>query len=81
VKKDNIAIIQEAIMEEIVRLNDNELMAKNGKDEIARASAISQTSMAFLKSVALKLSIVKAVNGSEDKQTKLSKCVGVISEK
>jgi len=80
---DNIAFIQNALMQEIIRLNDDTIMKneETSKDEILRANAISQTSMAFLKTVALKMAIVKAVNGSKNSEKQLSQAVGVISEK
>ena len=81
--KDNIAYVQGALMQEIVRLNDDEIMKneETSKDEILRANAISQTSMAFLKTVALKMAIVKAVNGSKKQETELSRAIGVLDEK
>lgn len=80
---DNIAYIQGALMQEIVRLNDDNIMKseEDSKAEILRANAISSTSMAFMKSVALKMAIVKAVNGSKKNEIELSKTVGVLDEK
>ena len=80
---DNIAYIQEALMQEIIRLNDDNIMKneEDSKAELLRATGITSTSMAFMKSVALKMAIVKAVNGSKKNEIELSKIVGVLSEK
>lgn len=78
--KDNILIIQEALMRQIKRLSDDEIMQHSGKLEVARSNAISQDALTFLKSANLKMMIDKASDGNKEKRNELSKYVGVINE-
>ena len=76
--KDNILIIQESLMRQLGRLDDDKLMAKDGKYEVARANAMKETSLTFMKSCNLKLAIEKASQSSKEKRNELSKYVGIV---
>ena len=78
--KDNILIIQETLMRQINRLDDDKEMGANARDEIARANAISNSALTYLKSINVKLAIETASEGSTTRRKELSKYVGVTSE-
>ena len=78
--KDNILIIQETLMRQINRLDDDKEMGANARDEIARANAISNSALTYLKSINVKLAIETASEGSAARRKELSKYVGVTSE-
>jgi len=77
---DNILAIQNYLMKTLERLSDDDIMSANGKAEVARANAKSQTALTFLKSCNLKLQIDKAANSSKTQRNELSKYVGIIVE-
>lgn len=76
-KKDRIEVIQETIMRELARLDEDRV----DNQEVARANAISQNATSFLKAANLKFNINKASNGNEEKRKELAEYMGVISEK
>ncbi len=56
--KTKISRVQDAIFKQIERLDDNDNMKKNSKEELKRANAINSSAVAYVKSVGLQLSIV-----------------------
>ena len=56
--KTKISKVQDAIFKQIERLDDNDNMKKNSKEELKRANAINSSAVAYVKSVGLQLSIV-----------------------
>lgn len=56
--KTKISRVQDAIFKQIERLDDNDNMKKNAKEELKRANAINSSAVAYVKSVGLQLSIV-----------------------
>lgn len=56
--KTKISKVQDAIFKQIERLDDNDNMKKNAKEELKRANAINSSAVAYVKSVGLQLSIV-----------------------
>ena len=79
-EKDNILIIQKALMAEIGRLNDDDHMEANSQAEVHRAGAISKTSTTFLKSVSTRLAIKSLANGNEKQEKELARYVGIIED-
>ena len=43
--------IQKMVMNEMKRLDDNDYMEENNKNEVARANALSQNATVFIKTV------------------------------
>lgn len=54
---NKILVIQEMLMRQMKRLDDDKEMATNGKEEVARSNALSQDAMTFIKTVNLGLRI------------------------
>ena len=61
---NKIIEIQETILRQIKRLDDDSLMADAGKEEIARSNALTNASAAFIKAVNVQLAVMNAANRS-----------------
>ena len=60
VKNDNqLKKIQKILLNQMERLDDNEIMKEQGKREIMRSGAISQSSISFIKSVQTQLRVLE----------------------
>ena len=75
-KRDRIEIVQETLMRELARLDEDRVDAQ----EIARANAIAKDASSLLMAANLKYNIYKTSKGSKRKRDELAKYVGVISE-
>lgn len=79
---DNIKKIQDALMNEISRLADDNIMsADNSKLEVARANAIAGTSSVYLKTINLKLSAMNASSKLDVGIEQVFETVGINYEK
>ena len=58
----DLKIIQEALMRDIARLDDDNLMERQGQIEIARSNALSKTASTYIQSAGLVLKINEAKN-------------------
>ena len=80
-KTDNKIIdVQEVVFRQLKRLDDDELMEKNGTKEIARSNVISNNAQTFIKGVYLNLKIMEYAKRSERKVKSLMKELGVSNE-
>lgn len=60
VKNDNeLKKIQKILLNQMERLDDEEVMKERGKREIMRSGAISQSSVSFIKSVQTQMRILE----------------------
>lgn len=53
--KDNLKQVQKILLNELERLNDDDIMDYNYKKEVTRATAISQNASSFVNAANLKL--------------------------
>lgn len=60
--KADLNTIQETLMRDIARLDDNELMERQAQIEIARSNALSKTASTYIQSVALVVKINDSIN-------------------
>lgn len=72
--------IQETILRQIKRLDDDALMADSGKEEIARSNALTNASAAFIKAVNVQLAVMNAANRSGITVKSLQNELGVSNE-
>lgn len=77
---DNILTIQEAIMRQIGRIDNDDVMATNGKQEVARSNALSQSATTFVKTVNLKLKVMEVSEKFEVSAKDLNKELGITNE-
>ena len=77
--KDNNSIltIQEMLMREMKRLDDNELMKKDGANEIARSNALSNQATTYLKSVNLSIKIMEVADKNQQTRETVQKELGL----
>ena len=77
--KDNNSIltIQEMLMREMKRLDDNELMKKDGANEIARSNALSHQATTYLKSVNLSIRIMEVADKNQQTRETVQKELGL----
>lgn len=68
--KKDIKTIQETLMRDIARLDDDELIERQGQIEIARSNALAKTASTYIQSVALVLKINDAKNKHKNKINK-----------
>jgi len=77
---NNVLVIQEYLMREMKRLDDNEYMKYNGKEEVARSNALAQSANTFIKSINLGLRVIEVAKANEQTKDSLNKELGVVGE-
>lgn len=78
---NNLIKIQEMLMNQMKRLDDDNLMNTKNKDEVARGNALSQSAVTFLKSVNVGLRVMEIAEKTNVSKTKMSKALGIVDEK
>jgi hypothetical protein len=78
---NQIIELQEMLFRQAQRLDDDGTMSTEGKEEIARANSLTNTSIAYIKAVNTQMSIMNSAQrlGKEDKA--LMNELGVTNEK
>ena len=76
-KNNKIIIIQEMLMREMNRLDDNEYMLNNGKDEVARSNALTNNATAFIKALNIQLRIKEVAEKAQITQQSVNKELGI----
>lgn len=69
--------IQEMLMRQMERLDDNELMQYNNAREIARGNTLSGNATTFLKSVNVGMRVIDMANKYEMKEEAIAKKIGI----
>ena len=78
---NQIIDFQEMLFRQAKRLDNDTLMATDGKDEIARANSLTNTSIAYIKAVNTQMSIMNSAQRLGKEETALMKELGVTNEK
>ena len=76
-EKNTIISIQEMLMREMKRLDDNNYMKSAGKDEVLRSNALTNNAATYIKSVNLSLRIMEVADKNERQVSSLSKDLGI----
>ncbi len=76
-KNNNIIEIQEMLMREMKRLDNDAIMQREGKEEVARGNALSQSANTFIKSVNLGLRVIEVADKTNTNKTTLAKELGI----
>ena len=79
-KNNKIITIQEMLMREMSRLDDNSYMLENGKDEVARSNALTNNATAFIKALNIQLRIKEVAEKTQSTQQSISKELGIDEE-
>ena len=78
---NNLIKIQEMLMRQMERLDDNTIMDLNGKEEVARGNALSQSAVTFLKSVNIGIRVLEMSDRIGTKKEDLNNQLGITDEK
>ncbi len=78
---NNLIKMQEMLMRQMERLDDNEQMKYNGRDEVARGNALSQSANTFIKSINVGMRVIEMAEKYETQKDKLTKELGIENEK
>lgn len=78
---NNLIKIQEMLMRQMERLDNNNLMSTSNKEEVARGNALSQSAVTFLKSVNVGIRVIEMAEKTSTHQKDLTKALGITDEK
>lgn len=78
---NNLIKIQEMLMRQMERLDDDDLMSANNKEEVARGNALSQSAVTFLKSVNVGIRVIEMAEKTNGNKKDLTKALGITNEK
>ena len=74
---NNLIKIQEMLMRQMARLDDNKLMETNGRDEVARGNALSQSAVTFLKSINVGIRVIEMAERMGTQRKELTYELGI----
>lgn len=78
---NNLIKIQEMLLRQMKRLDDDKLMEVKGKEEVARGNTLSQSAVTFLKSINVGIRVIEMSNKMEIQKDNLTKELGIEDEK
>lgn len=82
VKNNNeLKKIQKILLNQMSRLDDEEIMKERGKREIMRSGAISQSSISFIKSIQTQLKILEMSGKYNVEVNDMNNYLGIKSDK
>lgn len=82
VKNDNeLKRVQKVLLNQMDRLDDEEIMKERGKREIMRSGAISQSASAFVKSIQTQMRILEMSGKYNVEVQDMNNFLGIKSEK
>lgn len=77
---NEIITIQEYLMRQMQRLDNDETMKQNGTEEIARSNSLSNTATTYLKAVNTTLRILETSSKNEQTASSLMKTLGITED-
>lgn len=75
--ENNLIKIQTIVMKQMERLNDDAYMEDKGKEEIARANALSQNATVFIKTINIGLRIIDMQQKFNISESNLKQKIGI----
>lgn len=82
VKNNNeLKKIQKILLNQMERLDDNDIMKEHGRTEIMRSGAISQSSISFIKSIQTQLRILEMSGKYNVEVNDMNNYLGIKSDK
>ena len=73
--------VQKVLLNQMSRLDDEDIMKERGKREIQRSGALSQSAVAYIKSVALQTKILELSNKYNVEVKDMNEYLGIDYEK
>jgi len=82
IKKNNNIILkmQDILVRELDRLDNDNFMEENSKEEIKRSTAISQSANTIIKTVGLNMKIIKLANQTKNNLDDMNDLLGITNE-
>ena len=82
IKKNNNIILkmQDILVRELDRLDNDNVMEENSKEEIKRSTAISQSANTIIKTVDLNMKILKFANQTQNALDDVNNVLGITDE-
>lgn len=77
---NNLIKMQEILMKQIERLDDNNIMKENAQLEISRGNSIALASSTFLKTINIGLRVIESAEKYNMTKDNLSKELGITNE-
>lgn len=77
-ESNKIITVQEMLMREMQRLDDNDYMKTNANDEIKRSNALSNQAQAYIKAVNTTLRVIDTSIKQEKNRVDLLNTLGLI---
>lgn len=74
---NNLIKMQEMLMRQMERLDDDEIMSHSNKEEVARGNALSQNATTFIKSINVGMRVIEMSEKYEIQKDKLTKDLGI----
>lgn len=74
---NQIINVQEMLMRQMQRLDNDETMKNNATQEIARSNALTNNATAYLKAINVSLRIIETANKNEQTSSSLMKTLGI----
>ncbi len=75
--KNNLIKMQEMLMRQMERLDNDEIMASNNKAEIARGNTLSLNATTFIKSINAGMRVIEMSQKYEMQKDKLTEELGI----
>jgi hypothetical protein len=72
--------IQKILLNQMGRLDNNEIMKEQGKREIMRSGALSQSASSYIKSVATQIKVLELTSTYNVEPNDMNKYLGIESE-
>lgn len=82
IKKNNNIILkmQDILVRELDRLDNDNFMEENSKEELKRSTAISQSANTIIKTVDLNMKIIKLANQTKNNLDDMNDLLGITNE-
>lgn len=82
IKKNNNIILkmQDILVRELDRLDNDNFMEENSKEEINRSTAISQSANTIIKTIGLNMKIIKLANQTKNNLDDMNDLLGITNE-
>lgn len=77
---NKIITVQEMLMRQMERLDNDETMKHNGSEEIARSNSLSNTATTYIKAINTTLRVIETANKNEQTTNSLMKTLGIEGE-
>lgn len=78
---NNLIKIQEMLMRQMERLDDDTLMQKHNKEEVSRGNTLCQSAVTFLKSINIGLRVIEISDKININKKELTNQLGIENEK